>query len=127
MCPSPGTPGTPDYGKAPSEALWYGWGTGLCSLLFTFLAIGTIDKYGRRKLLIITFPILSATILSSCLSTLPSVYDNVKRPLFVVFSLLFVGAYSCGQGPVPFVYSAEAFPLSHRGRKPLLVTGSAPE
>ena len=32
-----------------------------------------------------------------------------------LFIFLFVAFYSPGEGPVPFTYSAEAFPLHHRG------------
>lgn len=37
-----------------------------------------------------------------------------RLPLVAFFTLLFVAFYSVGGGPVPFTYSAEAFPLSHR-------------
>lgn len=32
-----------------------------------------------------------------------------------LFVFLFAAFYSPGEGPVPFTYSAEVFPLSHRG------------
>ncbi len=32
------------------------------------------------------------------------------------FVFLFAAFYSVGEGPVPFTYSAEVFPLSHRGK-----------
>lgn len=32
-----------------------------------------------------------------------------------LFIFLFAAFYSPGEGPVPFTYSAEVFPLSHRG------------
>ena len=37
-----------------------------------------------------------------------------RLPLVVFFTLVFVAFYSVGGGPVPFTYSAESFPLSHR-------------
>ena len=33
-----------------------------------------------------------------------------------LFVYLFTAFYSTGEGPVPFTYSAEVFPLSHRGQ-----------
>jgi hypothetical protein len=41
------------------------------------------------------------------------------------FIVLFAAFYSPGEGPVPFTYSAECFPLSHRGKKPFLLFGAA--
>jgi hypothetical protein len=35
--------------------------------------------------------------------------------LIAFFVFLFAAFYSPGEGPVPFTYSAEVFPLSHRG------------
>ena len=32
-----------------------------------------------------------------------------------LFVFIFAAFYSVGEGPVPFTYSAEVFPLSHRG------------
>ena len=41
--------------------------------------------------------------------------DNKARlPLIALFIYIFDAFYSPGQGPVPFTYSAEVFPLSHR-------------
>ena len=37
-----------------------------------------------------------------------------------LFIFLFAAFYSPGEGPVPFTYSAEAFPLFHRGMLPNL-------
>ncbi|MCJ1402163.1 hypothetical protein MMC11_005382 [Xylographa trunciseda] len=38
--------------------------------------------------------------------------------LTTTFIFLFAAIYSPGEGPVPFTYSAEAFPLFHRGKLP---------
>ena len=48
-------------------------------------------------------------------------FSFAKQPpsegLIVTWVIIFVAFYSVGEGPVPFTYSAEAFPLSHRGKK----------
>lgn len=38
-----------------------------------------------------------------------------------LFIFLFAAFYSPGEGPVPFTYSAEVFPLSHRGMFPSIL------
>ncbi|KAM5342104.1 hypothetical protein ACJ41O_015135 [Fusarium nematophilum] len=63
-------------------ALWASFGFGLVNFLFAWPAVWTIDTFGRRTLLLFTFPNMFWTLL--------------------------------GEGPVPFMYSAEVFPLSHR-------------
>ena len=37
-----------------------------------------------------------------------------KAAAVTTFFVLFIIAYSLGEGPVPWTYSAEAFPISHR-------------
>lgn len=40
--------------------------------------------------------------------------NTAHLALIALFIYLFAAFYSPGEGPVPFVYSAEVFPLSHR-------------
>src|SRR5262245_45936628 len=40
--------------------------------------------------------------------------SSARVPLIALFVYLFTAFYSPGIGPVPFVYAAECFPLSHR-------------
>ena len=82
---------------------------------FTLPVIKTIDVWGRRNLLLFTFPIMAMMMLATGLATLAT-DDSVKRGLFIFFSMVFIAFYSLGEGPVAFTYSAEAFPLSHRGK-----------
>lgn len=42
------------------------------------------------------------------------VESSARVPLIAFFVYLFTAFYSPGIGPVPFVYAAECFPLSHR-------------
>src|SRR5271163_3041724 len=45
--------------------------------------------------------------------------NKAHLSLVALFIYLFVAFYSPGEGPVPFTYSAEVFPLSHRGKYPV--------
>ncbi|KAF4126205.1 Sugar (and other) transporter [Geosmithia morbida] len=92
-------------------------GFGLVNWLFAFPAFWTIDTFGRRSLLLFTFPQMFWTLLAAGLCTLiPSDEGNndVRSGLVCLFVFLFGAFYSPGEGPVPFTYSAEVFPLSHR-------------
>lgn len=56
------------------------------------------------------------TLLAAGLCTLinPETSGNLRTALVALFVYLFAAFYSPGEGPVPFTYSAEVFPLSHR-------------
>jgi sugar porter (SP) family MFS transporter len=101
-------------GASATQALFASWGFGLVNFVFAFPAIWTIDTYGRRTLLLFTFPQMAWTLLGAafCFWT-PQGTAHLASIAFFVF--LFAAFYSPGEGPVPFTYSAEVFPLSHRG------------
>lgn len=45
-----------DAGASPFHALLASWGFGLVNFIFAWPAIWTIDTFGRRSLLLATFP-----------------------------------------------------------------------
>ncbi|CAG9941154.1 unnamed protein product [Clonostachys rosea f. rosea IK726] len=93
------------------------FGFGMVNWLFCFPAFWTIDTFGRRSLLLFTFPQMFWTLLAAGLCTLiPNTEANkdMRIGLICLFVYLFGAFYSPGEGPVPFTYSAEVFPLSHR-------------
>jgi hypothetical protein len=51
------------------------------------------------------------------LCSLISSAEKTHLGLMAFFIYLFAAFYSPGEGPVPFTYSAEVFPLSHREGK----------
>ncbi|KAJ6079572.1 hypothetical protein N7467_009325 [Penicillium canescens] len=100
-------------GASDTQALFASWGFGLVNFLFAFPAIWTIDTYGRRTLLLFTFPQMTWTLLGAAFCFwVPDGKAHLASIAFFVF--LFAAFYSPGEGPVPFTYSAEVFPLSHR-------------
>ncbi|KAH9901716.1 hypothetical protein F4778DRAFT_781607 [Xylariomycetidae sp. FL2044] len=95
------------------QSLLFSFGFGAVNWLFAFPAFWTIDTFGRRSLLLFTFPQMMWTLLAAGLFTL--LPDGTTRTALVaLFVFLFAAFYSPGEGPVPFTYSAEVFPLSHR-------------
>ncbi|KAK7035227.1 hypothetical protein VNI00_011994 [Paramarasmius palmivorus] len=99
------------------SALIASWGFGMINWLFAIPAIYTIDTFGRRNLLLTTFPLMAIFLLMTGFGFwIP--YDpdspnpDPSRIAVVATGIyLFAMAYSPGEGPVPFTYSAEAFPL----------------
>ncbi|OAL55009.1 MFS general substrate transporter [Pyrenochaeta sp. DS3sAY3a] len=88
-------------------------GFGLANFLFTFPIYSLIDRRGRRFLLLSSYPGMIFSMLGASLSY--NIKDETNRlGVVVLFMFLFVFFYSWGQGPVPFAYSSEVFPLLNR-------------
>lgn len=102
-----------DASFTQSQALLASMGGGLINWLFAIPAVYTIDTFGRRNLLLVTFPIMSLCLFFTGFSFLiPN--DQARLGCVTTGLYLFMAAYSPGEGPVPFTYSAEAFPLHFR-------------
>ena len=101
-------------GASVTGALLASWGFGIINFIFAFPAIWTIDTFGRRTLLLFTFPNMCWTLLAAGLCFLIPKSSSAHLGLVALFIYLFDAFYSPGEGPVPFTYSAEVFPLSHR-------------
>ncbi|GJN71393.1 sugar porter (SP) family MFS transporter [Purpureocillium lilacinum] len=101
------------------KAMIGSFGFGVVNWLFAFPAFWTIDTFGRRSLLLFTFPQMFWTLLAAGLCTLlpQGTKENpneIRTGLVCLFVYLFGAFYSPGEGPVPYTYSAEVYPLSHR-------------
>lgn len=101
-------------GASVTKSLIASMGFGLVNFVFAFPALYTIDTYGRRTLLLFTFPQMAWTLLAAGLCYLIPQSSSAHLGLVALFVYLFGAWYSPGEGPVPFTYSAEVFPLSHR-------------
>ncbi|GAA5845328.1 hypothetical protein JCM9279_004843 [Rhodotorula babjevae] len=85
-------------------------GFGALNFVMAAPAVWTIDTFGRRNLLLTTFPMMSLFLLVAGLSFYAP--EGPGRTAGIALGVyLHCMAYSPGEGPVPFTYSAEAFPL----------------
>ncbi|KAF2251220.1 hypothetical protein BU26DRAFT_517930 [Trematosphaeria pertusa] len=103
-----------EAGYTTRQCLFASFGFGLVNFVFAFPAIWSIDTFGRRNLLLFTFPNMAWCLLAAGGCFLMPVESSARVPLIAFFVYLFTAFYSPGIGPVPFVYAAECFPLSHR-------------
>ncbi|KAL2062755.1 hypothetical protein VTL71DRAFT_5827 [Oculimacula yallundae] len=105
-------------GYTATEALYASLGYGAVQVVFTIPTLFLIDTKGRRKLCLITFPIMCVFLLAAGLSLLNTDREDISRGArigpVVLFIYLFTIAYSMGEGPVAFQYSAEVFPTIQR-------------
>lgn len=81
--------------------------------LFAIPAVYTIDTFGRRNLLLTTFPLMSICMFFTGFSFwIPMDTMHTTRVACISLGIYLFGVvYSPGEGPVPFTYSAEAYPL----------------
>jgi sugar porter (SP) family MFS transporter len=105
-------------GMGESASFLSSGGVGLINLISTMLALLVIDRFGRRKLMLIgsigyllTLGLLTATYLSQ-----GDDFSGTASLFVVVMVMLFVAAHAFGQGAVIWVFIAEIFPTSIRAR-----------
>ncbi|CUM56421.1 unnamed protein product [Debaryomyces tyrocola] len=99
-----------ESGFTEVDALTASWGFGMVNFIFAIPTFYTIDTFGRRNLLLLTFPLMSIFLLWTGFGFLAS-DDQTKIGIVASGVYIFSAIYSAGEGPVPFTYSAEAFPL----------------
>ncbi|RPA97130.1 hypothetical protein L873DRAFT_1791185 [Choiromyces venosus 120613-1] len=108
-----------DSGFSVIESLLASLGFGVINFLFAIPAVYTIDTFGRRFLLLTTFPLMGLFLLFTGFSfwipgreaRIGCVALGIAIESNNIFQYLFGIVYSPGEGPVPFTYSAEAYPL----------------
>ncbi|CAL1708154.1 unnamed protein product [Somion occarium] len=89
------------------QALLASWGFGMINWLFAFPAVYTIDTFGRRNLLLTSFPLMAIFLLMTGFAFW--IPEGKGRLAVVSLGIYLFGmAYSPGEGPVPSTYSAEA-------------------
>ncbi|CAK5278309.1 unnamed protein product, partial [Mycena citricolor] len=103
-----------DAGYSTLSALLASMGFGLVAFISSFPAVWTIDTFGRRNLLLLTFPNMAWSLLAAGLCFLIPSNSSARVPLIALFIYIFTIFYNSGGGPVPSTYAAEAFPLTHR-------------
>ena len=107
-------------GASVTTALLASWGFGLVNFVFAWPAVWTIDTFGRRGLLLFTFPNMFWTLLAAGMSFYIPSSSRAHLGMIAFFIYLFDAFYSPGEGPVPFTYSAEVFPVVPSGGRHVL-------
>lgn len=93
---------------------------GFSKTVFTLIAIGFLDRVGRRPLLLTSVAGMIASLL--CLGTSLTIVDHENEKMMwatvvcLTMVLAYVGFFSIGMGPIAWVYSSEIFPLKLRAQ-----------
>jgi sugar porter (SP) family MFS transporter len=91
---------------------------GAVNISFTVIAIWTVDRFGRRPLMLIGAGGMALTLLSLGLAF----YFNQKGPWVLLFVLAYIGCFAMSLGPVTWVILSEIFPTRIRGRAMAIAT-----
>jgi SP family arabinose:H+ symporter-like MFS transporter len=102
-----------------SEALGGQVVIGFINMAFTVLAILTIDKFGRKPLLIVG---TVGMLVSLTAIGLLFVLDRAEGILLLSFILVFIACFAFSLGPVVWVILSEIYPNRIRGRAMSLAT-----
>jgi len=92
---------------------------GLVNVVFTFVAIFTIDKWGRRPLL---FAGIGGAVFSLIIIGALFVLGITSGPWILIFILAFIACFAFSFGPVCWVVVGEIFPNAIRGKAMALAT-----
>ncbi|KAL2021543.1 hypothetical protein VTK56DRAFT_7042 [Thermocarpiscus australiensis] len=98
-------------GYSDLAALGASLGFGVINWAFALPALYTIDTFGRRNLLLATFPLMALFMLLTGFSFWIPASSPAHVACIALGIYLFGMVYSPGAGPVPFTYSAEAHAL----------------
>jgi SP family arabinose:H+ symporter-like MFS transporter len=91
---------------------------GLVNLLFTFVAMGLVDKAGRRPLLLVG---LAAQVIA--LGAVGWMFHAGVHGLWLLIAILgFIAAFAMALGPIPWILCSEIFPTRVRGRAMSIAT-----
>ncbi len=106
-------------GVKATEAIGDTVGVGIVNMLFTLVAIWTVDRLGRKPLLLI-----GSAGMGLFLVLLGAAFavEGVNPAWILVFVLGYVAAFAMAMGPVVWVIISEIFPTSIRGRAMSIAT-----
>ena len=85
---------------------------GIVNLLFTVIAIWTVDKLGRKPLMMIGAAGMGVSLIAMGLAT----YYEKTTVWVLVFILGYIASFACSVGPVTWVILSEIYPTKIRGR-----------
>jgi SP family xylose:H+ symportor-like MFS transporter len=106
-----------DMGASTDSSLLQTIIVGAVNLIFTIVAILTVDKFGRKPLMIIGSIGMTISMIALGLAF----YFNQVGMLALILMLLYTAAFAMSWGPVCWVLLAEIFPNSIRGAMSIAV------
>ncbi|MDZ7370864.1 MAG: sugar porter family MFS transporter [candidate division KSB1 bacterium] len=91
---------------------------GVCNLAFTLVAINTVDRYGRKPLMLIGAAGMGLSLLAFGMTA----FLQISGAGLLIFVLTYIASFALSVGPVTWVILSEIFPTRMRGRVMALCT-----
>ena len=85
-------------------------------VLFTVIAIATVDKWGRKPLMLIGTLGMGISLVAMGASAQLLTDPSASTGLMLAFILLYIGCFGLSVGPVVWVILSEIYPTAIRGR-----------
>ncbi|MBB5396119.1 MULTISPECIES: sugar porter family MFS transporter [unclassified Mucilaginibacter] len=92
---------------------------GIVNVVFTFVAIFTVDKWGRKPLLFVG---IGGAVISLIIIGALFALGITQGPWILIFILAFIACFAFSFGPVCWVVIGEIFPNAIRGKAMALAT-----
>ena len=92
---------------------------GFINMIFTFVAIFTVDKWGRKPLLTLG---VSLAVVSLIAIGILFKLNITAGPWILLLILLYIASFAFSFGPISWILVGEIFPTSIRGRAMTLAT-----
>ena len=101
-------------------------GTGAVNLVFTLVALFTVDKWGRKPLMLFGFASLTVVylVIGQCFSMTAATPGAVNPYVFLALVLGAIGCYAMSLAPVTWVLISEIFPNRIRGAAMSIAVGA---
>jgi SP family xylose:H+ symportor-like MFS transporter len=107
-------------GYGPQDALKQQLWLGAVNLIFTFIAIFTVDRWGRRPLFLLgTFGMMIGLSILGI-----TIYTQAMGIISLLGVMLFVGSFAMSMGPVVWVVLSEMFPNKARSLAMSIAVGA---
>ena len=93
------------------------WGTavvGVVNVLATFIAIGLVDRWGRRPMLVMGFAVMAIGMGVLGLLIFAGIESEIQRILAIAVLLCFITGFAFSAGPLIWVLCSEVQPLQGR-------------
>ncbi len=107
------------HSQSASSAIFANVIVGIVNFLATLVALGIVDRFGRKPLLLI-----SSGLMAFCQAGLAMAFlaHTPSAPVVLTMMMLCVAAFAIGLGPCVWVLLSEIFPTRIRGRAMSIAT-----
>jgi SP family galactose:H+ symporter-like MFS transporter len=103
-----------DMGYDTASQMWFTAAVGLTNVLATFIAIGLVDRWGRKPILYVGFTVMAIGLGAVGSMMHLGIASHIEQMFSVGMLLLFIVGFAMSAGPLIWVLCSEIQPLKGR-------------